>query len=99
MPRRVGIGDVISCEIHSKRSAELGIPRCTMMDHMKLDLKVRPFHLLHVDELSDAELNAQKDACRALLAPFRSQCARGAVLFTDGCAINRSVHSRNSLLG
>jgi hypothetical protein len=62
---------------------------------MKLDLKVRPFHPLHVIELSDADINAWKYACRALLAAFRSQCARGAVLFTDECAIYRSVHSRN----
>jgi hypothetical protein len=66
-----------------KGSAELGIPRSTMMDHMKLDLKVRLFHPLHVNELSDADMNARKDACRALLAALRSQCARGAVLFTD----------------
>jgi hypothetical protein len=73
----------------------LGIPRSTMADYMKLDLKVRPFHPLHVNELSDADMNARKDACRALLATFRSQRARCAVLFTDECAIYRSVHSRN----
>jgi hypothetical protein len=61
--------------------------------HMKLDLKVRPFHPLHVSELSDADMNAWKDACRALLATFRSQSARGAVLFIDECAIYQSVHS------
>jgi hypothetical protein len=66
-----------------------------MMDHMKPDLKVRPFHPLHVNELSDADMNARKDACRALLAALRSQRARGAVLFTDECAIYRSVHSQN----
>jgi hypothetical protein len=54
-----------------------------MMDHMTLDLKVRPFHPLHVNELSDADMNARKDACRALLAAFHSQSARSAVLFTD----------------
>jgi hypothetical protein len=66
-----------------------------MMDHMKLDLKVRPFHPLHVNELSDADMNAWKDTCRTLLAAFRSERARGAVLFTDECAIYQSVHSRN----
>jgi hypothetical protein len=66
-----------------------------MMDHMKLDLKVRLFHPLHVNELSDADMNARKVACRALLAAVRSQGARGAVLFTDECAIYRSVHSQN----
>jgi hypothetical protein len=66
-----------------------------MMDHMKLDLKVRPFHPLHVSELSDADMNARKDACRALLVAFRSQRAHGAVLFTDECTVYRSVHSRN----
>jgi hypothetical protein len=40
-------------------------------------------------------MNAQKDACRALLAAFRTQRACGAVLFTDECTIYRSVHSRN----
>jgi hypothetical protein len=66
-----------------------------MMDHMKLDIKARPFHPLHVNELIDADMNARKDACRALLAALCSQRARGAVLFTDECAIYRSVHSRN----
>jgi hypothetical protein len=33
-----------------KRSAELGIPRSTMMDHMKLDLKVRLF--IHYKSMS-----------------------------------------------
>jgi hypothetical protein len=50
-----------------KRSAELGIPRSTMMDHMKGDLKVRPFHPLHINELSIANMNAQKDACKRFL--------------------------------
>jgi hypothetical protein len=45
-----------------KSSAELGIPQSTMMDHMKLDLKVRPFHPLHISELSDADMNLRKDA-------------------------------------
>jgi hypothetical protein len=62
---------------------------------MKLDIKIRPFHPLHVNELSDADMNARKDTCRVLLAAFHSQHARGAVLFTDECAIYRSVHSRN----
>jgi hypothetical protein len=53
-----------------KRSAELAIPRSTMMDHIKLDLKVRSFHLLHVNELSDTDMNAREDACRTLLAVF-----------------------------
>jgi hypothetical protein len=61
-----------------------------MMDHMKLD-----FHPLHVNELSDADMNARKDACRALLAAFRFQRDRGAVRFRDECAIYRSVHSPN----
>jgi hypothetical protein len=30
--------------------------------HMKPDLKVRPFHPLHVNELSDADMNARKDS-------------------------------------
>jgi hypothetical protein len=68
-----------------KRSAELGIPQSTVMDHMKLDLKVKPFHPLHVNELSDADMNAWKDACRALLAAFHSQHAHDAVPFTDEC--------------
>jgi hypothetical protein len=82
-----------------KRFAELGIPRYTMMDHMKLDLKVRPFHPLRVNELSDADMNARKDACRVLLAAFHSQHAHGAVLFPDECAIYWSVHSRNMSFG
>jgi hypothetical protein len=63
--------------------------------HVKLDLKVRPFYPLHVKELSDADMNVRKYSCRALLAAFRSQRARGTALFTDECAIYRSVHSRN----
>jgi hypothetical protein len=62
---------------------------------MKLALKVRPFHPLHSTELGDADMNAWKDACRALLAVFHSQRARGAVPFTNECANYRSVHSRN----
>jgi hypothetical protein len=54
---------------------------------MKLDLKVRPFHPLNASDLSDADMNAQKDACRALLAAFRSQHARGTVLFMDECIL------------
>jgi hypothetical protein len=65
------------------------------MDHTKLDIKVRPFHLLHISEWSDADMNERKDTYRALLAALLSQSARGAVLFTDVCAIYRSVHSRN----
>jgi hypothetical protein len=64
------------------------------MDYMKLDLKVRPFHPLHVSELSNADMDALKDACRALLVAFRSQRVRGAVLFTDECAF-----SKHCLLG
>jgi hypothetical protein len=80
------------------RSAELGIPRSTVMDHMKLDIKVRPFHPLHVSELSDADMNAWKDACRALLAAFLSQSARGAVLLTDECTIYEvCIHGKLSL--
>jgi hypothetical protein len=74
-----------------KGSAKHGIPRSTMTDHMKLDLKVRLFHPLHVNELSDADMKARK----SLLAALRSQRARGAELFTGECAIYRSVHSRN----
>jgi hypothetical protein len=66
-----------------------------MMDHMKLDLKVRPFHPLHVNELSNADMNARKVACRALLAALRSQRVLGTVLFTDERAVYRIVHSRN----
>jgi hypothetical protein len=68
-----------------------------MMDHMKLDLKARPFHPLQVNELSDADMSAWKDACGALLAAFRSQYAHDAVRFTDECAIYQSVHDRNSV--
>jgi hypothetical protein len=80
---------------NQKRSAEFAIPQSTMMDHMKLDLKAKPFHPLHVNELSDADMNAWKDACRALLAVFRSQHAHDAVPFTDECTIYWSVHSRS----
>jgi hypothetical protein len=31
-----------------------------MMDNMKSDLKVRPFHPLHANDLSDADMNARK---------------------------------------
>jgi hypothetical protein len=97
MPHCGGIDHAISCEIHLKKACELGIPQTTMMDHMKLDLKVRPFHPSHVNELSNADMNAWKDACRALLAVFRSQRARAAVLFTGECFIYRNVLSRNTV--
>jgi hypothetical protein len=89
MPRHGGISDTSRVKSTQKRSAELGIPTPTMMNHMKLDLKVRPFHLLHVSELGDADMNAWKDACRALLAAFHSQRAPGAVPFTDECAFSK----------
>jgi hypothetical protein len=95
MPRCGGISDAISCEIQSKKSAELGIPQSTMMNHKKLDLKVKPFHPLHINELSDADMNAWKDACRSLLAAFHFQHAHDAVPFTDECDIYWSVHSRS----
>jgi hypothetical protein len=47
-----------------KRPAELGIPRSTMMDHIKLDVKVRPFHPLHVNELSDADMHGKMNVER-----------------------------------
>jgi hypothetical protein len=31
-----------------------------MMDNIKLDLKVKPFHPVHVNELSDADMNAER---------------------------------------
>ena len=81
-----------------KRSAEFGIPRTTMMTHMKQDLKLKVYRPMHVNELSDADIDARKEACRTLLNAFRSQRARGAVLFTNECAIYRSMHSRNIVM-
>jgi hypothetical protein len=77
------------------------VPRCgRIVDAISSEipstlLKIRPFHPLYVNELSDADMNARKDACRAPFAAFCSQHDRVAVLFTDECAIYRSVHSRN----
>ena len=39
-----------------KRSAELGIPRATMMDHMKKDLDVKAYKPMSVNQLSDEDM-------------------------------------------
>jgi hypothetical protein len=95
MPRRDGISDAISCEIHSKKVCWAWNSSIHHDGSHETWFKGRYFHPLHVNELSDADMNAWKDTCRALLAAFCSQRARGTVLFTDECAIYWSVHSPN----
>lgn len=53
-----------------KRSAELGIPRSTMQDHIRKDLHVSCFRPSSVNELSDHDLEQRVRACEMLLAHF-----------------------------
>ena len=77
-----------------KRSSELGVPRSTMRDHMKKDLNARPYRLTFVNELSDGDMD-RYESCRALLDTFSNAVSRSKVLFSDECAIYRSVRNRN----
>lgn len=78
-----------------KRSAELGIPRSTLHKHMKLDLKLHPYHPMCVNELSDQDLERRQACCAALLNKFDTIPIRGKVFFSDECAIYRSNKPRN----
>ena len=81
-----------------KRASELGIPRTTMRDYMKKDLKLRPFRPTFVNELSDRDRNERVLACRALLTKFPNAVNRAKVMFSDECAIYRSSRARNVVM-
>ena len=78
-----------------RRSAELGVPRTTMRRHMKEDLNLRAFKPMNINELSDDDMAKRKFFCETMLQRFRSPRARRTVLFTDECAIYRSMRARN----
>jgi ABC-type hemin transport system ATPase subunit len=78
-----------------KRAAELQIPRSTMHDHIKKDLKIKGFRPMFVNELSDNGMEQRVVACRALLAQFPNAVSPSRVLFSDECAIYHSSHMRN----
>uniref|UniRef100_H3A326 Tc1-like transposase DDE domain-containing protein n=1 Tax=Latimeria chalumnae TaxID=7897 RepID=H3A326_LATCH len=78
-----------------KRSAELGIPRSTMQEHMKKDTGVRPWRPSFVNELSDNDRDNRKECCSELLNTFATIPSRGKVFFSDECAIYRSDRKRN----
>lgn len=78
-----------------KRSAELGIPRTTMRDHMRKDLKVKCFRPLSVNELSDNDMDSRVEACQNMLQRFPRLTDRKNVMFSDECAIYRSSRNRN----
>ena len=65
-----------------KRAAELGTPRTTMRDHMKIDLKVRPLRPMFVNELPDEDHNQRVLECRALLTQFSNAVNRAKVMFS-----------------
>lgn len=79
-----------------KRSAELGIPRATMMDHMKKDLDVKPYKPMSVNQLSDEDMDRRKEFCEKFLNRF-PDCPRNhrKIIFSDECAIYKSSKSRN----
>jgi ABC-type lipoprotein export system ATPase subunit len=58
-----------------KRAAELQIPRSTMHDHIKKDLKMKGFIPMFVNELSN-DMEQRVVACRALLAQFPNAVSR-----------------------
>lgn len=78
-----------------KRSAELDIPRSTMMDYVRKDLKMKCFRPVSVNELSDGDLEKRIEACRLMLHRFRTGTDKSNVLFSDECAIYRSTRNRN----
>ena len=81
-----------------KRSSELGVSRSTMLDHMKKDLDVRPYHPTFVNELSDGDMDRHYESCRALLDTFSNAISRSKVLFSDECAIYRSAQQKCGVL-
>lgn len=78
-----------------KRAAELGIPESTMRKHIKVDLKMKCWRPLNVNELSDDDMNSRVDACGQMLQRFHTMAQKAKVMFTDECAIYRSSRSRN----
>ncbi|KAJ4440235.1 hypothetical protein ANN_08374 [Periplaneta americana] len=53
-----------------KHGAELGVPESAMRKHMKLDLKLKCWHSLNVNELSDGDLKRCVDTCGRMLQQF-----------------------------
>ena len=78
-----------------KRAAELGIPESTMRKHIKVDLKMKCWHPLNVNELSDDDMNIRVDASGQMLQRFQTMAQKAKIMFTDECAIYRSSRSRN----
>jgi hypothetical protein len=78
-----------------KRAAELQIPRSTMHDQIKKDLKMKGFRPMFVNELPDNDMEQRVVACHALLAQFPNAVSCSRVLFFDECAIYHSSHMRN----
>jgi hypothetical protein len=64
-----------------KRAAELQIPRSTMHDHIKKDLKMKGFRTMFVNELSDNDMEQRVVACHALLAQFPNAVSLKVVIF------------------
>lgn len=78
-----------------KRSSELGIPKTTMLRHMKKDLQLKAFKPATVNELSDDDLRRRHSACARLLEVFPTLPRRADPFFSDECAIYRSARARN----
>ena len=73
-----------------KLSAELEVPCTTLGRKMKVDLKLFPYRPMLVQELSDHDLNRQRDACGRMLQEFRTVSKRRRVIFSDKSAIHRN---------
>ena len=79
-----------------KRSAEFGIPRATMMDHMKKDLGLKAYKPICVNQLSDEDMDRRKEFCVQFLNRFPDgPRSYKKILFSDECAIYKSSKSRN----
>ena len=62
---------------------------------MKKNCNVRPYRPAFVNELSDGNMDGRYESCCALLDTFSNAVYRSKVLFSDECAIYRSVRDRN----
>ena len=62
---------------------------------MKEDLGLHSFKPMNINELSDDDEASRKVFCDLMLHRFRSSQSRRRVLFTDECAIYRSMKARN----
>ncbi|KAJ4435108.1 hypothetical protein ANN_23683 [Periplaneta americana] len=70
-----------------------------MRKHMKLDLKLRCWSPLNVNELSDGDLERRVDACGRMLQQCPTLAQQPKAMISEECAIYRSSRSRNVFFG